>query len=83
MKVWKTQYSGRNPLNRRLLVTLSLSALLLTGCNNVSTDESASSNSNSGASAVESGLAFQEKAKQAAKTLEENPLKDLDSTVTK
>jgi hypothetical protein len=54
----------------------------LTGCNNVST-ESKDSASNSGASPVESGLAFQEKAKQAAKTLEEDPLKNLDSSGTK
>lgn len=69
-------------MNRRLIAILFISTIFLTGCNNVST-ENKDSASNSGASPVESGLAFQEKAKQAAKTLEEDPLKDLDSSGTK
>ena len=70
-------------MNRRLLAALALSAIFLTGCNNVSTGNEASSTSSSGASAVESGLALQEKAKQASKTLEEDPLKGLDPSMTK
>lgn len=71
-------------MSRIFLAALSLSAILLTGCSNVTTESKASSTATpSSSSALESGLAFQEKAKQATKTLEEDPLKDLDPSVTK
>jgi hypothetical protein len=71
-------------LNRKFLAALSLSAILLTGCSNVSTESKASSTATpSSSSALESGLALQEKAKQAGQTLEENPLKDLEASETK
>ena len=58
--------------------------MLLTGCSNISTESKASSTATpSSSSALESGLALQEKAKQAGQTLEENPLKDLEASETK
>jgi hypothetical protein len=52
---------------------------LLTGCSNVSTESKPSPTATSNSSnAVESGIALQEKAKTAAKTLEQDPLAGQD-----
>jgi outer membrane murein-binding lipoprotein Lpp len=72
------------PLSRIFLAALSLSAILLTGCSNITTESKASSTATpSSSSALESGLALQEKAKKAGKTLEEDPLKDLENSEMK
>lgn len=64
-------------MNRRLLAALSLSAILLTGCSNVSTESKPSSTATpTSSNALESGIALQEKANKAADTLKVDPLAD-------